>query len=260
MQVRGHVGALSPLRCRGRQLLPSRRDFALRALTQRQEQVRNSVSDTPKSDAVRPLRWVALLGLLAGFCLLTLGAHPASAAEGLDSSTEQAAPESVTTTTVVADASTDQSDTASTTEEAATSPTTVAPMPDQATPVSPSMLLTGSPSNTGSGDGAAPIVIVRRSDQKAAAKAAGDPVIESNILSSALPSSDSVSTTEAVQRHPDGWRRHHVGDHQPWSARRPTPAASPTQRCGPRCPTPPTVSQPPSFSPAARRAAPVRAA
>ena len=129
------------------------------------------------------------------------GCAPCSAAESLDSSTEQTAPEVTTTTTVVADPSTGQDGTASTPEETAPPSTEAAPASDQATSVTPIQLLTGPPSNTGTTDGAAPIVISRRSDQKAAQTAAG-PVVNSNILSSALPSADSVSTSESSNGTP----------------------------------------------------------
>ncbi len=101
----------------------------------------------------------------------------------------------------MADASTGQDGTASTPEETAPPSTEAAPASDQATSVTPIQLLTGPPSNTGTTDGAAPIVISRRSDQKAAQTAAG-PVVDSNILSSALPSADSVSTSESSNGTP----------------------------------------------------------
>ena len=140
--------------------MSSRRDFALRALAGRSRSD-TSVSETPKIGAVRPLRWVALLGLLVGLCLLTLGAGPASADESPGQPTEQTAPESTTTTTVVAEPRRSD-DTASAPAETAPPPPRRPRRPTRPPSVAPSQLLTGRPSNTATADGAAPIVITRQ--------------------------------------------------------------------------------------------------
>src|SRR5207253_8073457 len=114
---------------------------------------------------------------IAGFCLLTLGAHPAQADEGQATPTEEVAPESTPTTTVVAEASAPTPEASGTTAD--TPAAEVAPIPDEATPVGAGSLLMSGSTNTGSGGGIVPTII--RPSQAKAAKAGAAPVIDSNI-------------------------------------------------------------------------------